>query len=94
MGSLPVPGELQIPGEPIRKAAPATIRGRVAHASERVIQNNITMLPVDEQVKCISGMIDAAEIRARDPTKPKTFDEWIVRMMGTYLFVLAGVDGA
>lgn len=40
------------------------------------------MLPVDEQVKCIEGMIDAAEVRARNPAKPKTFDEWIIRMMG------------
>ena len=40
------------------------------------------MLPVEEQVKCIEGMIDAAEERARAATKPKNFDEWIVRMMG------------
>jgi len=48
-------------------------------------QNNITMLPVEEQVKCIEGMIDAAEERARAATKPKNFDEWIVRMMGASL---------
>jgi protoporphyrinogen oxidase len=41
------------------------------------------MLPKEEQVKCIDGMIDAAlEARVAN-TKPKTFDEWIVRMMGT-----------
>lgn len=40
------------------------------------------MLPVEEQVRCIEGMIDAAEERSRAATKPKTFDEWIVRMMG------------
>ncbi|WFD37087.1 uncharacterized protein MJAP1_000028 [Malassezia japonica] len=45
-------------------------------------QNNITVLPVEDQVKCIEGMIDAAELRARSTTPPKTFDEWIVRMMG------------
>ncbi|KAJ9621570.1 hypothetical protein H2203_007057 [Taxawa tesnikishii (nom. ined.)] len=46
-------------------------------------QNNISMLPKEEQVKCIDGMIDAAlEARVAN-TKPKTFDEWIVRMMGT-----------
>lgn len=45
-------------------------------------QNNITMLPVEDQVKCIEGMIDAAEVRARTADKPKNFDEWIVRMMG------------
>ena len=45
-------------------------------------QNNISMLPKKEQVDCIDGMIDAT-IEARvTNTKPKTFDEWIVRMMG------------
>lgn len=47
------------------------------------LQNNITMLPVEDQVKCIEGMIDAAEVRARAADKPKNFDEWIVRMMGS-----------
>ena len=45
-------------------------------------QNNITVLPVEQQVQCIEGMIDAAEVRARAATKPANFDEWIVRMMG------------
>ncbi|KAL6715272.1 hypothetical protein ACLMJK_007536 [Lecanora helva] len=46
-------------------------------------QNNISMLPKEEQVSCMDGMIDAAlEARVAN-TKPKTFDEWIVRMMGT-----------
>lgn len=48
-------------------------------------QNNITVLPVEQQVQCIEGMIDAAEVRARAATKPANFDEWIVRMMGDYL---------
>ncbi|POY74578.1 hypothetical protein BMF94_2339 [Rhodotorula taiwanensis] len=48
-------------------------------------QNNITMLPVEQQVQCIEGMIDAAEVRSRAATKPANFDEWIVRMMGTGL---------
>ena len=40
------------------------------------------MLPKDDQVKCLDGMIDAAlEYRVAN-TKPKDFDEWIVRMMG------------
>lgn len=43
------------------------------------------MLPVEEQTKCIDGMIDAAELRAVSKAKPKNFDEWIVRMMGTGL---------
>ncbi|MCJ1473691.1 hypothetical protein MMC13_002342 [Lambiella insularis] len=46
-------------------------------------QNNISMLPKDEQVKCIDGMIDAALEAKVTSTKPKNFDEWIVRMMGT-----------
>jgi len=41
------------------------------------------MLPKEEQVKCMDGMIEAAlEARVAN-TKPKNFDEWIVRMMGT-----------
>ena len=41
------------------------------------------MLPKEEQVKCIDGMIDAALAARVSNTKPKDFDEWIVRMMGT-----------
>ncbi|KAF2005859.1 UDP-galactopyranose mutase-like protein [Amniculicola lignicola CBS 123094] len=45
-------------------------------------QNNISMLPKEDQVKCIDGMIDAAlEARVAN-SKPKDFDEWIIRMMG------------
>jgi protoporphyrinogen oxidase len=41
------------------------------------------MLPKEDQVNCIEGMIDAAlEYRVAN-TKPKDFDEWILRMMGT-----------
>ncbi len=46
-------------------------------------QNNISMLPKEDQVKCIDGMIDAAIEHRVANTKPKDFDEWIVRMMGT-----------
>lgn len=46
-------------------------------------QNNISMLPKEEQVKCLDGMIDAAMEARVSNTKPKDFDEWIVRMMGT-----------
>lgn len=46
-------------------------------------QNNISMLPKEEQVKCMDGMIDAAlEARVAN-RKPKDFDEWIIRMMGS-----------
>jgi protoporphyrinogen oxidase len=45
-------------------------------------QNNIAMLPKDDQVKCMDGLIDAAlEARVAN-TKPKDFDEWIMRMTG------------
>ncbi|TID21996.1 hypothetical protein E2P81_ATG11112 [Venturia nashicola] len=46
-------------------------------------QNNISMLPKEDQVKCMDGMIDAALEARVSSTKPKDFDEWIVRMMGT-----------
>lgn len=46
------------------------------------LQNNVSMLPKPEQVKCIDGMIDAALLRRTALDKPKNFDEWIVRMMG------------
>jgi len=41
------------------------------------------MLPKEEQVKCMDGMIDAALEARVASSKPKDFDEWIVRMMGT-----------
>ncbi|KAI5291058.1 hypothetical protein KEM54_006492 [Ascosphaera aggregata] len=50
-------------------------------------QNNISMLPKQEQVRCIEGMIDAAlgaKVNAAGggDNKPQNFDEWILRMMG------------
>ncbi|KAB5582745.1 UDP-galactopyranose mutase [Coniochaeta sp. 2T2.1] len=45
-------------------------------------QNNISMLPKDDQVMCVEGLIDSAlECRVAN-TKPKNFDEWILRMTG------------
>ncbi|KAF2735368.1 UDP-galactopyranose mutase-like protein [Polyplosphaeria fusca] len=46
-------------------------------------QNNISMLPKEDQVKCIEGMIDAAMEARVSNTKPKNFEEWIMRMMGS-----------
>jgi protoporphyrinogen oxidase len=40
------------------------------------------MLPKEDQVKCMDGMIDAALEARVSNSKPKDFDEWIVRMMG------------
>lgn len=45
-------------------------------------QNNIAMLPREEQVRCLDGMVDAALAAARASDKPTTFDEWILRVMG------------
>ncbi|OBT73369.1 hypothetical protein VF21_07697 [Pseudogymnoascus sp. 05NY08] len=46
-------------------------------------QNNISVLPKNDQVRCINGMIDAAMDARVAVNKPANFDEWIIRMMGT-----------
>lgn len=43
-------------------------------------QNNISMLPEDDQVACMQGMIDCVLTPAHG--RPKNFDEWILRTMG------------
>lgn len=45
-------------------------------------QNNICSLPLEDQVNCINGLIEAkvANALAKDP--PADFDEWIMRVMG------------
>lgn len=50
-------------------------------------QNNIAVLPKDEQAKCIASLIDASlEARVRAPTdKPANFDEWNIRNVGERL---------
>ncbi|KAF2711356.1 UDP-galactopyranose mutase [Pleomassaria siparia CBS 279.74] len=45
-------------------------------------QNNISMLGKDDQAKCIDGMIDAVIEGRVNATKPKDFDEFILRTMG------------
>lgn len=45
-------------------------------------QNNISMLPKEEQVICMSGLIDAAMEARVANTKPQNFDEWILRNTG------------
>ncbi|KAL0940783.1 udp-galactopyranose mutase [Colletotrichum truncatum] len=45
-------------------------------------QNNISILPKEDQVKCMDGLIDAALEARVSNTKPKDFDEWIVRNCG------------
>jgi len=44
------------------------------------------MLPKDDQVSCMNGMIDAALEARVSNKKPQNFDEWIVRMMGKLPF--------
>lgn len=38
------------------------------------------MLPRDDQLACLNGMIDAAT--APNPVDPVTFDDWMLRAMG------------
>ncbi|KAJ3207348.1 hypothetical protein HDU67_007528 [Dinochytrium kinnereticum] len=45
-------------------------------------QNNVSMLPKEDQVKALTGMIDAFETSIVSRSPPKNFDEWIVRNMG------------
>lgn len=41
------------------------------------------MIPKEDQVVCVDGLIDAAlECRNTNPS-PKNFDEWILRTLGT-----------
>jgi hypothetical protein len=45
-------------------------------------QNNIAALDPEDQVTCLSGIVDATVESATSRTKPKNFDEWIMRVMG------------
>ncbi|KAK3092206.1 hypothetical protein LTR53_019644, partial [Teratosphaeriaceae sp. CCFEE 6253] len=40
------------------------------------------MLPKEDQVTCLEGMIDATLEARVSSTKPKDFDEYILRTMG------------
>ncbi|WAO90014.1 Amino-oxidase domain-containing protein [Fusarium falciforme] len=50
-------------------------------------QNNIAVLPKEEQARCLGSLIDAAlEARGRAPSdKPRNFDEWNIRNVGERL---------
>ncbi|KAL5605738.1 hypothetical protein FOVSG1_005885 [Fusarium oxysporum f. sp. vasinfectum] len=50
-------------------------------------QNNIAVLPKEEQARCLSNLIEAAiQARARSPSdKPANFDEWNIRNVGERL---------
>jgi len=45
-------------------------------------QNNICSLPLEDQVDCINGLIEAKVANAVTKEKPANFDEWIMRVMG------------
>ena len=45
-------------------------------------QNNLSALPVDDQIACLNGVVDAKVACAVATDKPKDFDEWIMRVMG------------
>lgn len=45
-------------------------------------QNNVSMLPKEDQVSCIEGLIDAALEARVSNTKPQDFDDWIMRTSG------------
>ncbi len=46
-------------------------------------QNNICSLPMEDQINCINGLIEAKVANAVATTKPVNFDEWILRVMGS-----------
>lgn len=45
-------------------------------------QNNIQALPVEDQIACINGLVEAKVSNATAVGKPQNFDEWIMRVMG------------
>lgn len=46
-------------------------------------QNNISALDKEDQIKCLTGVVEAKVANATAAgTKPKNFDEWILRVMG------------
>lgn len=46
-------------------------------------QNNLSVLPKEDQVKAMEGLIDATVESRVASEKPKNFDEWILRTMGS-----------
>ena len=45
-------------------------------------QNNISALDKDDQIKCLTGVVEAKVANATATGKPANFDEWILRVMG------------
>jgi protoporphyrinogen oxidase len=46
-------------------------------------QNNICGLPLEDQVNCINGLIEAKVANAVAKEAPTNFDQWILRVMGS-----------
>eukprot|EP00240_Pyramimonas_obovata_P002013 CAMPEP_0118927112 /NCGR_PEP_ID=MMETSP1169-20130426/4658_1 /TAXON_ID=36882 /ORGANISM="Pyramimonas obovata, Strain CCMP722" /LENGTH=505 /DNA_ID=CAMNT_0006868809 /DNA_START=34 /DNA_END=1551 /DNA_ORIENTATION=- len=45
-------------------------------------QNNVAALDVEDQVQCLTGLVEAKLQNTLAQSKPNTFDEWILRVMG------------
>jgi protoporphyrinogen oxidase len=45
-------------------------------------QNNISGLPLEHQISCINGLVEAKVANALATKPPANFDEWIMRVMG------------
>jgi protoporphyrinogen oxidase len=45
-------------------------------------QNNLYCLPLEDKISCINGVIEATQEAASGAPPPKTFDQWILRVMG------------
>jgi protoporphyrinogen oxidase len=45
-------------------------------------QNNISALDQEDQIKCLTGCVEAKVANALAQGKPSNFDEWILRVMG------------
>lgn len=45
-------------------------------------QNNISALGKDDQIKCLTGLVEAKVKNSLAQGKPANFDEWIIRVMG------------
>ena len=42
-------------------------------------QNNVSALEIDDQIACLTGLVDAKVRHATAPAGPQDFDEWILR---------------
>lgn len=45
-------------------------------------QNNISALDKEDQIKCLTGVVEAKVLNSVAQGRPQNFDEWIMRVMG------------